>query len=338
MSVVYWLARAGIPAAGRTPLSVRHALASMVTSASYLGWRSKRQVTQENFARVMSLPASDLRVKRAALASWSNYGRTAASLICLPYLDMADVDARTIDLTEGITWQESLRVALAPGRGAIITTGHFGSWDLAGAIAARHVPLSAIVDTIGDPRLDSLLQGYRRDRGVHIIPVSQAMRRGVQELTAGRALAIVVDRPVERGVEVTFFGHRTQVPSGSAALAVNTGAAIMPGYVWYGINNRFYLRVFPPMFPRGVSDRAERKEEIRRLTQYMISCQEEVVRLCPTQWFMFRRFWFAGDVSSGIPAGSARRLADWVTCRLLAPPDHAPWRIDKPTPGALGNV
>jgi KDO2-lipid IV(A) lauroyltransferase len=205
-----------------------------------------------------------------------------------------------------MTWQESLRVALAPGRGTIITTGHFGSWDLAGAIAARHVPLSAIVDTFDDSRLDSLLQGHRRDMGVHSIPVSQAVRRGMQELTQGRALAIVVDRPVERGVEVTFFGHRTQVPSGSAALAVHTGAAIMPGYVWYGINKRFYLRAFPPMFPRSVSDRAERREEIRRLTQYMLSCQEEVVRSCPTQWFMFRRFWFAGDdVSSGIPAGSA---------------------------------
>jgi len=39
----------------------------------------------------MSLPASDNRVKRAALASWSNYGRTVASLICLAYLDLADV-------------------------------------------------------------------------------------------------------------------------------------------------------------------------------------------------------------------------------------------------------
>jgi lauroyl/myristoyl acyltransferase len=339
MSVVYWLARAGISAAGRTPLSVRHALASTVTSAGYLGWRSKRQVTQENFARVMSLPASDLRVKRAALASWSNYGRTVASLICLPYLSMTDIEARTIDLTEGTTWQESLRVALAPGRGAILTTGHFGSWDLAGAIAARQAPLSAIADiTVGDPRLDSLLQGQRRDKGVQIIPVSQAARRGLQELTQGRALAIVVDLPVERGVEVTFFGQQARVASFAAVMAVNTGAAIMPGYVWYAINNRFYLRAFPPMFPRSVSDRAERREEIRRLTQYMLSCQEQVVRSCPTQWFMFRRFWSAGDASLGIQAGSVRPLADGFSRRLPAAPDHAPRRIDKPTPRALGNV
>ncbi|MCL2583865.1 MAG: lysophospholipid acyltransferase family protein [Streptosporangiales bacterium] len=298
LTVVYWIARAGIPAAGRTPPAVRHALASTVTSASYLGWRSKRHATQENFARVMNLPASDPRVKRAALASWSNYGRTAASLLCLPYLDMAEVDAQTTDLTEDATWDENLKAALAPGKGAIITTGHFGNWDLAGAIAARHVPLSAIADTFSDPRLDSLLQGHRRDRGVGVIPVSRAVRRGKEELTQGRALAIVIDRPVKRGVEVTFFGHRTHVPRGAAVLAVDTGAAIMPGYMWNAPGNRFRLRAFPPMFPRAVSDRAERTQEIRRLAQYMISCQEEIVRSCPTQWFMFRPFWPTEAVSA----------------------------------------
>ncbi len=244
-------------------------------------------------ARVLGLPASDLRVKRAALSSWSNYGRTAASLICLPYEDMLDVDARTQDLTHGMKWQECVLPAMALGKGMIITTGHFGSWDLAAAIAARHVPLSAVADTFKDPQLNNLLQGHRREKSVDIIPVSSAGRRVVQELAAGRAVAIVIDRPVtrERGVEITFFGHKTYVPIGSAALSIKSGAPIVPGYVWYAPNNRYYIRAFPPIVPRAVSSNAEKMREIQRLTQYVFSCQEEVVRQCPTQWFMFRRFW-----------------------------------------------
>ena len=293
MSSVYWLARSGIAVAGKTPLRVRHGLASTVTWASYLGWRSKRLVTQENMAKVLGLPASDARVKRAALSSWTNYGRTAASLICLPYLDMHDVAARTEDLTEGMTWQESIEKATAPGKGVIITTGHFGSWDLAGAIAARYIPLSAIADTFKDPRLNSLLQGHRRDKGIEIIPASGAARRAIKDLEAKRAVAIVIDRPVtsQQGVEVTFFGHRTYVPIGSAALAVKSGASILPGYVWFAPNDGYYLRAFPPIVPRPVNNSAERMQELQRLTQYMFTCQEEVVRMCPTQWFMFRRFW-----------------------------------------------
>jgi KDO2-lipid IV(A) lauroyltransferase len=289
---------------------VRHFVASTVTSASYLGWRSKRLVTQENMAKVLDLPANHPLVRRAALRSWSNYGRTAASLLCLPYVNMLDIDSHIQDLTENMTWQECVRSAMAPGKGAIITTGHFGSWDLAGAIAARYVPLSAIADTFKDPRLNNLLQGHRRDKSIDIIPVSGAARRAMRELVASRAVAIVIDRPVTResGVEVTFFGHRAHVPAGSATLAVKSGASVMPGYVWYASSNRYYIRAFPPMFPRAVSTSSERAQEIRRLTQYMFACQEEVVRQCPTQWFMFRRFWPAEAAGAAAPVPGAAEV------------------------------
>jgi KDO2-lipid IV(A) lauroyltransferase len=84
VSSVYWLAHSGIVVAGRTPRPLRHGVASTVTLASYLGWRSKRFVTRENMAKVLGLPATHVLVRQAALRSWSNYGRTAASLVCLP--------------------------------------------------------------------------------------------------------------------------------------------------------------------------------------------------------------------------------------------------------------
>jgi KDO2-lipid IV(A) lauroyltransferase len=273
-------------------------VASTVTSASYVGWRSKRLITRENLATVLGLPATAVVVRSAALQTWSNYGRTAAALLCLPYLDLIDIDARIQDLTEGMTWRDCLRTAMAPGKGTIIATGHFGTWDLAGALAARHVPLAAVTDTFKDAQLNALLQGHRRDRSVEVIPAS-APRQALRQLNAGGAVAIVVDRPVAPrcGVEVTFFGRRAYVPAGSATLAIRSGASVMPGYLWYAPGNRYYIRTFPPMAPRAVANAAERAEEIRRLTQYMVDCQEEVVRHSPTQWFMFRRFWPREDAA-----------------------------------------
>lgn len=293
MSSTYWLACSGIAVAGRTPRRVRDTLAATVSTASYLGWRSKRLATQQNMATVLGLPVDHGQVRRAALRSWSNYGRTATSLICLPHLDLADVEARTVDLTEGMSWRECLQVATAGGKGAVITTGHFGSWDLAGAVVAREVPICAVADAFKDPRVNTLLQDHRRARGVDIIPVPGAPRRIARELDDGRVVAIVVDRPVrpERGVEIQFFGKATFVPAGAAALAVRLGAAVMPGYVWYAPGNRYYMRAFPPAFPTAVTTPRDRSDEVRRLTQYMLSCQEQVVREAPTQWFMFRPFW-----------------------------------------------
>jgi KDO2-lipid IV(A) lauroyltransferase len=291
-SSVYWLAHSGIAVAGHTPRTVRHVLASTVTSASYLGWRSKRRDTQENMAKVLGVPAGDPAARRAALRSWSNYGRTAAALLCLPYEDMLDVNARLDDLTEGATWHGRLRSAMTAGTGTVITTGHFGSWDLAGAIVAGRLPLSAVADTFPDPRLNSLLQGHRREKSVEVIPASGTPRGVLRALEAGRAVAMLIDRPVSRhGVDVTFFGHPTRVPAGAATLAVMAGAAVVPGYVGYAPGDRYFIRIFPPMFPRPVHNRAEKAAEVQRLTQYTFACQEEIIRQNPTQWFMFRRFW-----------------------------------------------
>lgn len=310
-SSVYWLAHSGITVAGHTPRPVRHVLASTVTSASYLGWRSKRRITQENMGKVLGVPAAAPAARRAALQSWSNYGRTAASLLCLPYEDMLDVDARMDDHTEGMSWHERLRSAMTPTTGTVITTGHFGNWDLAGALVARRMPMSAVADTFADPRLNSLLQGHRRDKCVEVLPATGSPRAILRALQAGRAVAMLIDRPVSRhGIDVTFFGHRTRVPAGSATLAVMAGASVVPGYVWFAPGNRYAIKIFPPMFPRPVGNATEKAAEIQRLTQYTFACQEEVVRQNPTQWYMFRRFWPAVEARSvsrppGRPASDA---------------------------------
>ena len=63
----------------------------------------------------------------------------------------------------------------------------------------RALPLSAIADTFKDPRLNSLLQGHRRDKGVDIIPVVERRPpRDARNCVASRAVAIVIDRPVTR--------------------------------------------------------------------------------------------------------------------------------------------
>ncbi|HLI70616.1 MAG TPA: lysophospholipid acyltransferase family protein [Ktedonobacteraceae bacterium] len=297
MSTAYWLARAGISLAGWTPRSVRYGLSSAISSASYLGWRSKRLVTQQNMARVLGLPVRDPRVKRAAFLSWSNYGRTASDLIYFPHMNIDRVEEKLEDLTQGSNWREYAHQALAPGKGAVVATAHFGSWDLAGAIVAREFPLSAIAETFKDPGLNDLLQGHRRDKKIGIIPLGNAGRPVLQELRQNHMVAIVVDRPMTRetGVEVSFFGHKTYVPGGPAALALKGGATVIPGFVWYGHHHKFYMRAFPPVFPQPCQSPEERTAEIARLTQYIYNALEEMIREWPTQWFMFRPFWPAGE-------------------------------------------
>lgn len=291
MSSLFYLARAGSVISKWTPRPARHMLGRTVGTVSYLGWQSKRHVTQLNMAQVSGRDVKDAYVKRLARRSWSNYGRYASDFIYFPHLDIDAIERTAVDLTRGADcWQAHVEHALSGGRGAILSSGHFGSWDIAGALFARRFPLSAVAETFEDPRLNSLFQNQRIEKGIGIIPMEKSARPILRALQENRMVAIIVDRPVskEDGVEVTFFGRKTYAPGGPATLALRTGAAIMPGFVWYGHHNVFYERAFPPIFPRAGTDKAT---EIARLTQYTYDALEEMVREWPTQWSMFRQFW-----------------------------------------------
>ena len=54
-----------------------------------------------------------------------------------------------------------------------------------------------------------------------------------QRLRAGRLVCLPCDRDLTAsGVEVTFFGEAARMAAGPAALAVQTGAALMPVTLW----------------------------------------------------------------------------------------------------------
>jgi lauroyl/myristoyl acyltransferase len=293
LSSVYYLARAGNAVSKWTPQPARHTLGRAVGTVSYFGWQSKRRVTRLNMAQVTGRPIDDPYVKRLARASWSNYGRYASDFMHFPHMDIDAIEQNARDITpEAGGWPAHVQNGLAGGHGVIIATAHFGSWDMAGALFTRRFPLAAVAETFSDPRLNSLLQNQRHEKGISIIPMEGSARRILRVLQENKVVAIVVDRPVSReeGVEVTFFGRKTYVPGGPAALALKSGAAIMPGYVWYGRGNSFYERGFKPMFP-CMDKGTDKAAEIARLTQYMYDALEEMVRQWPTQWYMFRQFW-----------------------------------------------
>ena len=293
MSSIYFLARSGNTLTRWTPQSARHAIGASIGAASYLGWPSKRYVTRLNIAQITGRSVDDPYVKRLALASWRNYGRYASDFISFPHLDVDTVERNLRDLSEHENgWQGCMQSALQAGRGALLVSAHFGNWDIAGVILAHHYTVSAVAETFSDEQLNQLLQDQRREKGIGIIPLESSMRPILRILQQNQLAAIIVDRPMpaNQGTEITFFGHKTYVPGGPAALALKSGAAIVPAFVWYGHHNEFYVKAFKPIYPQQVKN-TERAAEISRLTQRIYDVLEIMIREWPTQWYMFRQFW-----------------------------------------------
>jgi KDO2-lipid IV(A) lauroyltransferase len=113
--------------------------------------------------------------------------------------------------------------------GALIIVGmHFGAIEIPGLWATRKLGrrITAPMETISDPDLQSYFERSRGATGLNLIPARSAAIELRGALDRGETVALVADRPVGgSGTPVPLFGAPARLPIGPAALALETGAS-----------------------------------------------------------------------------------------------------------------
>lgn len=292
----YWMMRLLVWLTGHVPRRARLAVAGALGEVVFLAWPSKRRVTIANLAQVLGVAPDAPEARWAARRTWRNYGRYMAEFFYLPNASVADIIARIEDTTPAPGWRSRLAAVSSSGRGVLVPTAHFGNWDVGGVVMGSIVPLQVIAETFTDPRLNRLVVGQRARLGMTVMHAEGSLRRIMRVLQEGGNVATPVDRPLADGdgVPITFFGRRCFAPSGTAKLALRTGAYVMPGFVWNDeeYSNTYYGYAAEPILPEPTGDR---DADVIALTQRIYDEIEGVIRKHPTQWYMFRPFWPAED-------------------------------------------
>jgi len=278
--------------AERLPLRVSYAIASAAGSIAFYGWPRGRRATVANFARVLP-NASRARVRRVARRSLVNYCKYLVDFVRFPGMSPAEL-AASVDSNGAY---EGLAATLDRGQGAVIASMHFGNWDLgAGCAAARGLPLSAVVETFPDLRLDAMVSGAREAAGMQVLKMERAGPSIARALKNGRALALLIDRPMVEGsgVEVTFFGESVTLPAGPARLALMTGAPVVAVGFARTTRNAAAVKTFAS-FGFAPEPSGDRATDVRALMQAIMHEQEKIIRRSPEQWYMFREMWPAAE-------------------------------------------
>ncbi|MCA1607979.1 MAG: lipid A biosynthesis acyltransferase, partial [Acidobacteria bacterium] len=106
-------------------------------------------------------------------------------------------------------------------RGVLITTGHFGNWELlVFAFAALHEPISYLARPIDNPLIEELFVRIRTRFGNRPINKTNSAARAINILREGGILGILTDvnaHPKE-GVFVPFFNVPACTASGAALI------------------------------------------------------------------------------------------------------------------------
>jgi len=269
-----------------------------------LAWRRQGrgvQVLEGNLLRVLRTDAADsgsahvdgkeLRsLSRKVLRSYARYYLETFRLQIIPkqrILDGMHANTQNVDLTLEY---------LKGGRGVIYALPHMGDFEQAGLWVNLYGAgsFTTVAERLKPESVYERWLTFRRSLGMEVLPTTGGPHPfGVlaQRLRAGKLVCLVADRDLsETGVEVDFFGEKALLPAGPAALAVQTGAALMPVSCWFVGDTEWAVHVYEEI---PVPADGDRKQKVAAMTQQLAAVFEEAIREHSQDWHMLQRVFVA---------------------------------------------
>ena len=288
------------------PDSVVRRCGSVLGLVFYASDRAHRRIARSNLAA--AFPVRSSRERRAiARAAFAHFGRLLFELLKFSTLSSEAMLSRVE--FEG---EERARLAYAQGKGVLFFTGHFGFWELHAMVhAVRLEPIGVLARALDNADLNALLEQIRQRTGNSVIYRRGTIRRVMRMLQAGHGVAVLIDQHIQGrdAVHVDFFERPAATTSALGALALRTGAPVMPVFALPAGGGRYRMIYEHPVEP----PRVETADAIREFTQRCTDVLEMYVRRHPDLWlWMHRRWRDSGPSTDAVPGmfPSAERDVD----------------------------
>jgi KDO2-lipid IV(A) lauroyltransferase len=193
---------------------------------------------------------------------------------------------------------ERLDENIDAGRGVVLALPHMGNWDLAGAwVVARGMEFTTVAERLKPEKLFDKFVAYREGLGMEVLPLTggaATMALLARRLRNGGLVCLVGDRDLsESGIEVEFMDEATRMPPGPAALALGTGAALLPVSLWFDGDDGNPVMQGTVHEEIAVPETGTRKEKIAAMTQSLADVWAGAIEEHPQDWHMLSRYWLA---------------------------------------------
>lgn len=265
------------------PRSVAYALAVLAARFAFVFAKRARGALMENLRTALP-EVSRGELRRIA---WRNFRNHAKAYVDLMQLPKAKVDELKPMLhPEG--W-DSLAEAHAPGKGILMFSCHMGSWEVAAAIwAVSTAPVNLFAEVLEPQEMYDWYRTTRARLGISVLPLNRSgLRKVLQALDANEIVITALDRDIlGTGIECDFFGRKAKIPDGLATIALHRGAPIVPVCVYRLPDDSYGGIGYPPIFVEPTGDQ---QADVRRITQLLVRCMEQMIRAHPDQWHVPHR-------------------------------------------------
>jgi Kdo2-lipid IVA lauroyltransferase/acyltransferase len=284
-TVVYWLLRFMIGASAVVPRRMWLKICGAIGSLAWFFANKTRRLTLTHL-RMAYRQKTERDILRLGKSTFKMLGKNAGDILRSSRIKNLE-QLEEILVTHGL---ENYEKAHAKGKGVIFLTCHLGAFDLQVTnMAMRGLNPNIIGTPLKDKRLNDLLWNYRNQHGAIPIARGKETFRMLKVLKSGGSVALLIDQDTKvKTVFVDFFGMPAATPAGATILALKTGAAVVPTYIFLGEDNLQHMHLLPaiPMTVSGDED-----EDVRFNTQVLTNFVEDKIREHPDQWVWMHERW-----------------------------------------------
>ena len=178
--------------------------------------------------------------------------------------------------------------AIRSGRPIIVTTAHFGQWEIFPlAVAAHFGPSSVLGRKLDSSVMDKILRANRAQFDVELIDKDGGAKDILKALKARRIVGILVDQNTapKDGIKVQFFGKDVLHTPAASVLAQKTNALIINAFIYQKGENLNEICFEQPI---DIST-FDKEDAVQKVTQMQCSACEEMVRARPEEYFWFHQ-------------------------------------------------
>ena len=265
--------------------------------------KEKTAIFRENMA--IAFPElNDKELDHLVSRAWGRAGRILTEYAHLSTI-LHEPQRLSIDIREPIETYDN------PSRPCVVVTAHHSNWEVVCiAMARMGIPNASLYSPPTNPMLDRMLAESRRALDCELLPRDNSARLLIRALKQGRTAAMVMDRRVDEGKSIQFFGHAKMSTIMPAKLALKFNCDLVPAQVERLQDARYRVTFHPPVRP-GNPDDPETARAID-MTQQVHNQFESWIRQRPEDWFCSKRLWPKGKIDQTEEAGSDAEIDSYA--------------------------
>ncbi|EAK9944436.1 lauroyl acyltransferase [Campylobacter lari] len=179
--------------------------------------------------------------------------------------------------------EEQILNIMQSKRPLIVTTAHYGNWELlALSFGAKFQGISIVGRALDSVIMDKILSKNRTQFNIELIEKKGGLKKMLKALKEGRSLGILTDQDAvdSESVKIQYFNQEVNFIAGASVLAKKTNAMILPCFV-YQKDGKFFVKTFKALDAS--------KASVEELTKYQAKCCEEMIKIKPDEYFFFHK-------------------------------------------------